>query len=456
MGNKTAPQNKQNKLTPADRARIEAYCALELSDYQKAVAPAQKAVQLCPQHAPSEAILALSLRGIEKYNDALIHAENAHKLDPNNTELKFVYGLCKWYAYGDNASLKIMREAIDKLPKRFDMRLDYAGLLLKQQRFNDALEQAEKASAIAPNHTKGKALCKCARERTWNQLIDQLVSTPPLPLEGDIGFTNTTIASAYLAKNCFEIAMNKCSRALDRDADNDSAKSLYATAHYLRDHDMAALCHEFSCKMSKLPNRIMFLFLPLALLLGAVAYYVYHSNMQQGIAYASLLGAYLLVYFIINMLGHIRRSPQKFAEIIHSEHLTPQGRRPQAVPARDVLDEIIDSKSSDAAPDTYDSLTEVAHQTERLGNRLAALSTTSFAMACLAMFFLLGAIIVHSNEAEQLGSSIMPKIQRISGIVAVVFACLAFNQRRQATLIRQRGQSQKPATAEQATAEARA
>lgn len=425
---------KQKRHTPAERARVEAYCALELSDYEAAIKPARRAQALSPDNAVSEAILALALRGMDKLHEALIHAEKARELAPDDPEIAFVYAMCQWFVQPDTEPLKIMKQALDRLPQRFDLRVDYAGYLLQQQRFDEAEQQAEKALQQAPNNTKAQLVLKGARNRSWSELISRPIAFPPMPVAGDDSNTYSSIAGFHLRANGFEIALDKCSHALDINLDNAKAKSIYCTAHYLKNHDFAALCHFFSIKMRELSNRFIYLFLPLLILMGGCLYFYNHHDRHY---YFWGLGAllYLMIYFLLQVLGEKRIGASHFAEIVRSEHLTPQGRVQRVVERRNELDEIIEG--SEMVTDTYDSFTEVHNQIERTCQRLTTTSNAYSAFAFLFMCLLLGTIVVQSNTTQAM-RGVLPLIQKGLGIMTVFLVFMAFHRRNKAHRNRQR------------------
>ena len=427
-------KQQKRKHTPAEKAREQAYCALELADYEAAIKPARRALALSPDNAVSEALLALALRGVDKLHEALIHAEKAHELAPNDPEITFTYAMCQWFVQPDNEPLKLMKQALDRLPERFDLRVDFAGYLLQQQRFEEAEKQAEQALKQAPNNSKAQIVLKGARNRSWNVIISRPIAMPPLPVTGDDSYTYSSIAGFHLRANGFEIAMDKCSHALDIDPDNAKAKSIYCTAHYLKDHDFAALCHFFSVKMHEFSNRFIYLIIPLLILLGGSLYFYKLRNPHYYYWGLSAL-LYLTIYFLLQVLGEKRIGASHFAEIVRSEHLTPQGRAQHVVERRNELDEIIEG--SDVVADSYDSFTEVHNQIERTCQRLTTVSNAYSAFAFLSMCLLLGTIVVQSNTAQVM-RGMWPLIQKALGILTVLLVFMAFNRRNKAHRNRQR------------------
>ncbi len=430
------PKHKPKRLTPAEQARLETYCALELLDYPKALKQAKKACQLCPDDAYSEALLALALRGNGKYHEAAVHAANAAAADPNSCEYKFIQGLCEWYVQDETSALQTMKDAMRGLPKRLDLRTDYAGFLLKQRRFQDAVEQTNRVLAAAPQCAKAAIISKCASERSYNKCLDLLISTPPLPPQETDSCTFTAIAGAYLNSDYFDMALKQCSNALDNDLQNEEAKSIYATAYFLKQHHVTAFFHRIRGITRNKANRIIFLFLPVLILIGFSAWHYKQNHLPNSIVCAVLLSVYLAAYFIIWKIGSIRISGRNFTDIVNTQRLTPQGRIPKDLPSRNALDEVIAAGAKDSAA-AYADLKDAVKQLKQTCKRLDAIAATFFTFACLAMVCLLIAIIIQSNS-EQLGDSIFPITQRILGIVIIICSAFSYNNRHRSSELKQR------------------
>ena len=127
---------------------------------------------------------ALALRAGGLFGEAEKHARRALELAPGQPDLLFILGLCLWSAGAPEEARTLFEEAVQKAPERSDLVMDYAGFLIYQRQFQDALALAEKARALAPNHPKPIVLETCAREGNWHSEVDALAFRAPSLPEG--------------------------------------------------------------------------------------------------------------------------------------------------------------------------------------------------------------------------------------------------------------------------------
>ena len=427
----SSTKGKKAKFSPnpAERARVRAYCYLEMLSYKSAVKPARQAVARCADNACGEVLLALALRGIGKNHEALIHAEKAHELAPNDAEYSFSLGLCMWFCQSDSRALEVMEEALERLPQRYDMMLDMAGFLLQLRRFEEAQRYLDKAKPALPDHPKALELSKCIKDQAWSEKFNELATFPPLPMPNNLD-TFFTIANTHFSKQRYELTLNKCSRVLDQNEQHDDAKRLYATAFYLKDHPVGAFCHEISLRFSK--PRYIFIGLVLPILLGG--YGVWHfiqANVLPLVATCLIvLSVYLLACLILVAIGRKRRTVAKFDAIIKDNHFTPQGRVAQALPQLDVLGQVIDnSAQKHIIPlDSHNSIAEIINQRQRTCNRWRAISSVYVALTVFSLFLLIAGIIL-ANRHEFIGNSYVMWLKRIASGAVVLFAVMSVRLR---------------------------
>lgn len=202
---------------------------------------------------------------------------------------------------------------------------------------------------------------------------------------------------------------------------------------------MADMCHACSLNMKKLNYRLVFIGLPAIVTIYCASYQFSNNNIKSAFIIGGAMGIYTICYLILQIIGSMNCSAKRFDNIVRSENLTPQGRIQFTTTVRNELDEIIENS---VLVEDYDNLTKIAQQIERNGHRLRALSTTYASLAFLSMFCLLCAIIINSNM-EHLGHSILPTIQTIAGLSAIVFSALAFYQRNVSSVVMERALEQR-------------
>ncbi|MCR5661726.1 MAG: tetratricopeptide repeat protein, partial [bacterium] len=319
-------EKTENKLSHLDKTRINAYSFIEVAEFAKAEKAALAAMKESDkEQAATEALLAMAQRGLGKLASAEEHAENAMKLAPEKADIVFVNALCKWSS-GDYAKAKeLFEKSLELAPDRWDMRLDYAGFLLHQQKFDECLIQTENVEKVNPEHPKAKMLRTCAFHENWQPSIDTLAFRPPVPLpEGKIE-TYLSIGRAHLRNDYYDLAMEEFSRALDINNNSNEAKSLYAAAFHFKNNGFSGWCKNFRRQL----RSPLYLFITLIPMLAAAAlgsYMQIYSSMTNAVICYAIACTYLMILIALYLRGYVTKTPQDFAFIIAQNGLTPQGR----------------------------------------------------------------------------------------------------------------------------------
>lgn len=433
----------EKKLSHLDKTRINAYSFIEVAEFAKAEKAALAAMKESDkEQAATEALLAMAQRGLGKLASAEEHAENAMKLAPEKADIVFVNALCKWSSGDYEEAKKLFEKSLELAPERWDMRLDYAGFLLHQQKFDECLIQTEKVEAVNPEHPKAKILRTCAFHENWQSSVDTLAFKPPIPLpEGQIE-TYLSIGRAHLRNDYYDLAMEEFSRALDIDNSSNEAKSLYAAAFHFKNDAFSGWCKNFR-RQVRSPLYAIITLIPFLAASALGAYMQLHSTMTNAIICYAIAVTYGMTLFALYLRGYVTKTPQDFAFIIAQNGLTPQGRINSSDRIIDELDEIKFIKKTPTEPKpgnkakVGDDQARVIGQLDDISSRLKTSSMTFAAIAFLAFIVVMWPALldimpeIHTSETFEV-------IQRVAGGVMILFAFLAILTRHKANSINKR------------------
>jgi len=324
---------KPDRIPPKDKlqARVDALCLeafahLQVANSRRAERAVRRALKIKEAHPQGQALLAMALRTGGLFGEAEKHARRALELAPGQPDLLFILGLCLWSAGAPEEARTLFEEAVQKAPERSDLVMDYAGFLIYQRQFQDALALAEKARALAPNHPKPIVLETCAREGNWHSGVDTLAFRAPVPLpEGEAG-TFVRVGETLMSFGYCDLALGEFSRALDLDPVCQDAQTLYATAFLMRKNANYSWFRGWRTRLAN-PWVLALTLLPL-LGLGGGAWLLYD---QKDLLLSSICGGLGLVYLlgVAFTLGFYARrlTPRDFQTLVQSRNLTPQGRQ---------------------------------------------------------------------------------------------------------------------------------
>ena len=433
--------------TPANALCVKVFGYLQVADYVAAEQTARKAIKLLPNNAAALALYAMALRGIGRFGEAEKQAQKALDLEPENPAIIFVSALCHWSSGAPQEADLAFKKAIGLAPKRSDMRLDYAGFLFHQQRFDETLEQVKLATSSSPEHPKAEILRRASESHIWTPDADILAFRPPLPLAADKPATYVTMGNDYYASSYYDLALDECSRALDIDPKNADAKSLFATAFYMSENDFAAWCKEFRQRLFTPLYASIVILLPAIIFVGGCLYFSSVDNTLATTAVAAAGLIDLLIVIILRHKGGQRLSPQEFDSLVALHGLTPQGR----VVKQRVLIGDLDEEHAMQAPQTKQenaaelSLNAGAGQdSARVRSQLQAkaqkLRTTSITYSAVAVvtFVILTLSVILQRAIDIPIHRYIPDIMKYSCLATVVFAGIALWFRHRASEVSNR------------------
>ncbi|MGI5843624.1 MAG: tetratricopeptide repeat protein [Candidatus Xenobium sp.] len=317
---------KDKKQARAESLYLEAFAHLQVGKARRAERAARRALKIQEDHPQGQALLALALRAGGLFGEAEKHARRALELAPGQPDLLFILGLCLWSAGAPEEARTLFEEAVQKAPERSDLVMDYAGFLIYQRQFQDALALAEKARALAPNHPKPIVLETCAREESWNSAVDALAFRAPLPLPEGEAETFVRVGKTLISFGYYDLALGEFSRALDIDAGCQDAQTLYATAFRMRKNANYSWFRHWRNRLAN-PWTLLLTFLPL-LGLGGGAWFLYCQKepllaiICVGLGLVYLLGVACALGFYARRL-----TTRDFQTLVQSRNLTPQGRQ---------------------------------------------------------------------------------------------------------------------------------
>lgn len=433
---KESPAPRQDART--GQFCLQAFGHLQVAEYARAERAGRRAVHRQEDNWRAHALLSLALRGLGRFGEAEKHARRALEISPGKPNLLFVLGLCLWSAGEPLEARKLFEEALQKSPERSDMLMDYAGFLLHQRQFDQALAMAEKARALAPEHPKLPLLLSCATEGVWRPEVDAPAFRPPIPLPEDRPETFVRLGTAHMDSGYFDLALDEFSRALDLDEDHEEARSLYATTFYMRKSGFYAWARSWRRGLAR-PHVLLLGLLPL-LLLGGGGWFLYSRG---SMLFAGLAGAaaalYVLSAFYLLVVGSRRLSGQDFLTIVQSRNLTIQGRRKHAEKMVDELDELRgrrERRRGDRATDaaaariprqigTGEDVTRVRRQLEDRSRSFWHYSNTFFGLSVLSLLVLAWTVL-RKNTFGLLVTDEVLLAERIAAASTVVFAAGAF------------------------------
>ncbi len=425
---------------------LRAFVHLQVASPAPAEGLARRAVRLQEHNPQPHALLALALRGMGRFGEAEKHARQALELAPGQPDYLFTLGLCLWSAGDPREAQSLFEQALAKAPERSDMQMDFAGFLIHQQQFDEALDRARKAHALAPDHPKPKVLEECARDQVWRAGVDDLAFRPPLPLAEDDPQTFVRLGAALIDSGYQDLALSEFSRALDLDPDQQQAQALYATAFVMRKNANYAWFRSWRTRLGR-PGILVLTLLPLVLagLAAGVLYArqeILPAALGAGVGLLYLLGtAYLLL-----MRGR-PLSPEDFQTLVQSRNLTPQGRHKRTDRVLDELDQVRSSHQvaqqlgSDAAiPSQTGSGEDQRRLRRHLEDRSGVLrnySNALFSVALLALVVLTWTVI----RMKTTGVLITPALiltERLSSGLALLLVAGAFAFRAKARRVNER------------------
>ncbi len=318
---------------------LRAFVHLQVANPAQAEVAARRAVKVHEQNPQPHALLALALRGQGRFSEAEKHARRALELAPGQPDCLFTLGLCLWSAGDPKEAQTVFEEALGKSPERSDMLMDYAGFLIHQHQFDEAMALAEKARSLAPDHPKPPVLEDCARDQLWRLEVDDLAFRPPIPLPADDPQTYVRLGSALIDGGYHDLALGEFSRALDLDPNLQRAQSLYATAFLMRKNANYAWFRSWRTRLGR-PGVLFFTLLPL-LLAGAGSWLLYTRDLVIPAALCAGAGlVYLLATAFLLQRNGQPLSPADFQTLVQSRNLTPQGRHKRTDRVLDELDQV--------------------------------------------------------------------------------------------------------------------
>lgn len=436
-------QSSQQKLSELDRAKLQTYACVQVADYTKALKSAQLAIALEPKNATMQALMALAMRGLGRFGDAQSHAKEATTLSPDTPDFLFVYGLCEWAAGNPKEAMAVLKQALVIDPKRDDIRLDYAGFLLYQQKFAEALIELELLDEEGHQHPKAALAEQCATDNQWKPAIDSLAFRPPLPLPKDEGSTFIALGKLHLSSNYYNLALDEFSKALDFDVNNQEAKELYATAFYLRENDFSSWCKGFRETLAGSFSAIMAVIVPL-LIFAAGAFMAYSQNSLMVAGLVGLVSVlYLSAIAFFWVKGKVLMEAAQFDSLVNAYHLTPQGRISLTKHVIGDLDEVVSKKDTSHQVQMNENLrfptggfagdaARIRDQRNERSRRLKSTSITFAWLSILMLFVLICSVILLKAPGLQHVRAITA-VQQISFGLAIAFSGVAFWLRRRAT-----------------------
>lgn len=430
---------KQSASVPsdpqADELCLRAFGNLQVAEFGRAESAARRALRRQEQNANGHALLAVALRGQGRFGEAEEHARKALEIAPGRPAFQFVLGLCLWSGGEPAEARRLFEEAIRQCPERSDMIMDFAGFLLHQRQFDEALDLARRAQELAPDHPKLRLLILCAAEGVWRPEVDALAFRPPIPLPEDRPETYVRLGLDHMHASYFDLALDEFSRALDREPAHQEAQSLYATAFMMRRDAFFAWAHGVRRGATRPLSLLMWL-VPLLLLGGGG--WVLH---QRGWATTAMVlggaaAVYLLGSLYVVSAGGRRLTPADFATIITSRNLTPQGRRRSAEKQVDEVEDLGGRRSrrgrnaQDAAAQaprqsgTGEDVSRLRGQLENRSRSLWNYSAAFFGLATTTGIVLIGAVL-RKNTPGMLVTAEVLLAEKVAAGFTVFFAIVA-------------------------------
>lgn len=417
----------------ADELCLRAFGSLQVAEFGRAEADARRALRRHEQNANGHALLAVALRGQGRFGEAEEHARKALELEPGRPAFQFVLGLCLWSGGDPAEARRLFEEAIRQCPERSDMIMDFAGFVLHQRQFEEALDLAHRAQELAPDHPKLRLLILCAAEGVWRPEVDALAFRPPIPLPEDRPETYLRLGKDHLNASYFDLALDEFSRALDLDPEHEQAKAHYASAFQMRRDGLYAWAHGFRRGLAR-PLMVLLWLLPM-LLAGGGGWLLYRGSwpmVAAGVAAAGLL--YLLGSLYLIALGGRRLSASDFHIIITSRNLTPQGRRRSAEKA---VQEVEDTgrrsrrgRPADLASQaptqsgTGADVSRIRGQLESSGRSLWNYSSIFFGLATITGLVLIAAVARKNSPGVAVTEGVL-LAEKVAGGLTFLFAAAA-------------------------------
>lgn len=419
----------------ADELCLRAFGSLQVAEFGRAESAARRALRRQERNAHGHALLAVALRGQGRFGEAEEHARKALEIEPGRPAFQFVLGLCLWSGGDPAEARRLFEEAIRQCPERSDMIMDFAGFMLHQRQFEEALDLARRAQELAPDHPKLRLLVLCAAEGVWRPEVDALAFRPPIPLPEDRVETYLRLGTDHMNANYFDLALDEFSRALDRDPASTQAQSLYATAFVMRRNGFFAWAHGFRLGASRPLSLLMWL-VPLLGMAGG-AWFVHQRGMTTpAMALGAAAALYLLGSLYVFVAGGRRLSPADFQTIVSSRNLTPQGRRKAAEKQVDEVEDLAGRRgrrrsAADTAVQvaprqsgTGEDVTRIRGQLENRSRSLWNYSTAFFGLASVTGIVLIGAVLLKNTPGQLVTADIL-LAEKVAGAFTLFFGGVA-------------------------------
>ena len=261
------------KVETPEEALLMAYANFKLNNNVEMLNNIQDALKKRPEYPLAFHYKALALRGLGDLKGAEAAVRTAIQKEKDNYNHVFLLGIIQWATGDMKAAEESLKKSITYSPNESVFLIEYATFLIHRGRFDEALDAAYKAKSIDEKTPKLQEVTESAKQKEFQEGIDDLVYDPPLPYHAGSAIPFNKLGNYYLENDYLSNSIVQFSKSLHFDKNNEEAKSGFATGVRLKEGGFYHFARNFA--------HFLLRWYIMAVILGLVGLMIYLAYMDR-------------------------------------------------------------------------------------------------------------------------------------------------------------------------------
>ncbi len=299
------------KADTPEYALLMAYANLRLGNNVDMLNLVQEALKMRPEYPLAFHYKALALKGLGDLKGAEVAIRTAIQKEKDNFHHVFLLGIIQWSTGDMKAAEESLKKSITYSPNESVFLVEYATFLIHRGRFDEALDAAYKAKSIDKETAKLEEVIESAKQKEFQEGIDDLVYLPPLPYHEGSAIPYNKLGNYYLQNDFLSNSVVHFSKSLKYDPNNSEAMAGFATALRLKEGGFYHFTRNFAHFLLH-----WYIMVVLVGLIGLLSYVAYRDREIMLVPAVSIVLGLVLMIGIILYLGLANKTSDEYKKIL--------------------------------------------------------------------------------------------------------------------------------------------